>query len=120
MCLRLINKVYKLVWGKPFFLVQIYSCFSPNVQLFKQIDIYDIKQKAMRHFIRVEMISEISTNNFVKFVQRYYRIIKYLCTLRQSNTIILIKLYESGLADCLVGYTNWVSNIKNYLTTTVS
>jgi len=27
------------------------------------------------------------------YIQRYYRIIKYWCTLRQSNNIILIKLY---------------------------
>ena len=45
------------------------------------------------------------------YIQWYCRIIKYWCTLRQSNNIILIKLYASGLADCLVGHTNWVSNV---------
>ena len=54
------------------------------------------------------------------YIQRYYRIIKYWCTLRQSNNTILIMLYDSGLADCLVGHTNWVSNVRSYLTTTVS
>ena len=49
------------------------------------------------------------------YIQRYYRIIKYWCTLRQSNNIILIKLYDSGLADCLLGHTNWVSNVKKLL-----
>jgi len=48
-------------------------------------------------------------------IQRYYRIIKYWCTLRQSNNITLIKLYDSGLADCLLGHTNWVSNVKRLL-----
>jgi len=47
--------------------------------------------------------------------QRYHRIIKYRCTLRQSNNIILIKLYDSGLTDCLLGHTNWVSNVKTLL-----
>jgi len=47
--------------------------------------------------------------------QWYYRSIKYWCTLRQSNNIILIKLYEIGSADCLVGHTNWVSNVKTLL-----
>ena len=49
------------------------------------------------------------------YIQRYYRIIKYWCTLRQSNNIILIKLYDSGLADCLLGRTNWISNVKTLL-----
>ena len=52
---------------------------------------------------------------YALYIQRYYRIIKYWCTLRQSNTIILIKLYDSVLADCLLGHTNWVSNVKNLL-----
>jgi len=49
------------------------------------------------------------------YIQRYYRIIKYWCTLRQSNNIILNKLYDSGLVDCLLGHTNWVSNVKKLL-----
>ena len=49
------------------------------------------------------------------YIQRYYRIIKNWCTLRQSNNIILIKVYDSGLADCLLGHTNWVSNVKKLL-----
>ena len=49
------------------------------------------------------------------YIQRHYKIIKYWCTLRQSNNIILIRLYDSGLADCLVGHTNWVSNVKTLL-----
>ena len=49
------------------------------------------------------------------YFQRYYIIFIYWCTLRQSNNIILIKLYDSGLADCLVGHTNWVSNVKTLL-----
>ena len=48
-------------------------------------------------------------------IQRYYKIIKYWCTLRQSNNITLIKLYDSGLADCFLGHTNWVSNVKRLL-----
>ena len=48
-------------------------------------------------------------------IQRFYRIIKYWCTLRQFNNITLIKLYDSGLADCLLGHTNWVSNVKRLL-----
>ena len=35
--------------------------------------------------------------------------------LRQSNNISLINLYDSGLTDCLLGHTNWVSNVKNLL-----
>ena len=27
----------------------------------------------------------------------------------------MIKLYDSGLADCLLGHTNWVSNVKKIL-----
>ena len=27
----------------------------------------------------------------------------------------MIKLYDSGLADCLLGHTNWVSNVKKLL-----
>jgi len=49
------------------------------------------------------------------YIQRYHRIIKYRCTFRQSNNIILIKLYDSGLTDCLLGHTNWVSNVKTLL-----
>ena len=49
------------------------------------------------------------------YIQRYYRIIKYWCTLRQANNSIVIKLYDSGLADCLLGHTNWVSNVKTLI-----
>ena len=49
------------------------------------------------------------------YIKRYYRIIQYWCTLRQSNNIILINLYESGFADCFRGHINWVSNVKKLL-----
>ena len=49
------------------------------------------------------------------YIQRYYIMIIYWCTLRQSNNIILIKLYDSGLADCHLGHTIWVSNVKTLL-----
>ena len=45
----------------------------------------------------------------------YYIIIQYWCTLRQSYNTILIELYVSGLANCLLGHTNWVSNVKKLL-----
>ena len=44
------------------------------------------------------------------YIQWYYIIIQYWCTLRQSYNTILIELCVSGL-----GHTNWVSNVKKLL-----
>jgi len=49
------------------------------------------------------------------FVPRYVRTITYWCKLLNTENIILKKLYQQGLEDCINGHINWVSNAKSLL-----
>jgi hypothetical protein len=51
------------------------------------------------------------------YVARYVRIIKYWFKLITTDNIVLKTLYNQALNDCNSGCTNWVTNVKQLLST---
>ena len=49
------------------------------------------------------------------YINRYSRIIKFWCHVLQSNNILILKLYNSLVASCNNGKTNWAKGVKTLL-----
>ena len=49
------------------------------------------------------------------YINRYSRIIKFWCHILQSNNILILKLYNSLVASCNNGKTNWAKGVKTLL-----
>ena len=49
------------------------------------------------------------------YLNRYSRIIKFWCHVLQSNNILILKLYNSLVASCNNGKTNWAKGVKTLL-----
>ena len=121
---------YKQYPMKPNVLCQLFDAFVGSILSYSSEVWGHTKSKEIErvHLKFCKLILNIRMNScsigvygelarYPLYIQWYYRIIKYWCTLRQSNNIILIKLYVSGLADCLAGHIKWVSNVKKLLDT---
>ena len=49
------------------------------------------------------------------YFSRYVRIISYWCKVKNTDNILIKKIYELGVNDYNKGCKNWVSNIKTML-----
>ena len=51
------------------------------------------------------------------YIARYYRIIRYWCKVIATDNVIINRLYQTMLSECIKGCNNWAKNVKNILDT---
>ena len=113
---------------KPNILCQLFDAFVGSILSYssevwgftKSNEIEKVHLKFCKRILNVRLNASSAgiygeLSRYPLYIQRYYRIIKYWCNLKQSNNTIISKLYDIGLSDYFVGRTNWVSNVKKIL-----
>ena len=97
-----------------------YGCEITGFSKLKQIE--RVHLKFLKHILHVkQLISSMciygKIGRYALYIARYYIIIKYWRKVTATDNVIISRLYQTMLTDCLKGCNNWAKNVKNILDT---